>query len=157
MGICFGAQLVSKALGGKVYPGKTLEVGWHQVRAVDTIEEGAHWLKPLPSQFEAFQWHAHTFSVPPSAIPLWSAHCIQQQGFIKGNILAMQFHLEFTAEVILELSRKYASDLIEPSECVQTDKQMTENLDTRIERLHQVADLFYNQWLTISNLKNKLG
>jgi GMP synthase-like glutamine amidotransferase len=31
LGICPGAQLMSKSPGGQVHPGKFIEVGWHQV------------------------------------------------------------------------------------------------------------------------------
>ena len=122
----------------------------HQVQAVDLTEEGSRWLHALPTEFEVFQWHAHTFTVPVSATALWRGRCIEQQGFIKGNILAMQFHLEVTEEVIIKLSQKYASDLAEPSECVQTYEQMTENLMTHVESLHQVADQLYDQWIKLA-------
>ena len=160
LGVCFGAQLISKALGGSVYPAETMEIGWHGIKAVSvkpgTVEADAQtenlWLADLPANFDAFQWHAHTFTVPPGATPLWRSHCCEQQGFVRGKVLAMQFHLEVTAESIVELSRQYAIDLSHPSECVQSVTQLTDNLRERTDQLHQIADQIYEYWLINTGL-----
>lgn len=99
LGVCFGAQLISKALGGTAYPGASMEIGWHAIDAVHA-QTTDPWAASLPTHFEAFQWHAHTYTLPPDAVPLWRSHCFGQQGFVKGNSLAMQFHLEVTADSI---------------------------------------------------------
>lgn len=151
LGVCFGAQLISKALGGTVYPGATMEVGWHVIDAVD-LQQAKHWLNGLPAQFEAFHWHAHTFTLPPGAVPLWESTCFEQQGFVKGRMLGMQFHLEVTAESILDLSHRYASDLSQPSDCVQNVDQITEHLADRINHLHHIADRIYDRWLALAGL-----
>ena len=160
LGICFGAQLISKALGGEVWPGDELEIGWHTIEAVNEIEsEPGHctkntdsWLAELPKSFVAFQWHAHTLSAPPGASQLWRNCCYEQQGFVKGRALGMQFHLEFTAETILDLSRRYSSDLCHTTECVQSVEQINENIQQRETQLHEMADLIYNRWLVMSGL-----
>ena len=80
MGICLGAQLISKALGGSVSPGSTLEIGWHPVEQVEQAGSKATFAD-LPSCFEVFQWHAHTFSIPPGAVALMRSHCAENQAF----------------------------------------------------------------------------
>jgi len=160
LGVCFGAQLISKSLGGSVYPAKSMEIGWHAIRAVSVktdnektdVQSKNLWLAGLPSNFDAFQWHAHTFTVPPGATQLWRSHCCEQQGFVRGRVLAMQFHLEVTADSIMELSRQYATDLSDTSACVQSVTQLTDNLGERIAHLHQVADQMYEYWLTNAGL-----
>jgi GMP synthase-like glutamine amidotransferase len=160
LGICFGAQLISKALGGSVYPGKDMEIGWHTIEAVNAkqintktdTENENHWLAGLPVHFDAFQWHAHTFTVPSGATPLWLSQCYQQQGFAKGRALAMQFHLEVTVESIQELTRHYAGDISHPSACVQSVEQLTDKLLARTDQLHQIADQIYDRWLTMAGL-----
>lgn len=151
LGVCFGAQLISKALGGSVYPGENMEIGWHAVDAVNS-RLASPWLDGLSTHFDVFQWHAHTFTLPPGAVPLWKSTCFEQQGFVKGPVLAMQFHLEVTAESVLDLTRRYASDLEELSECVQNVDQLSENLALRTSRLHRIADQIYERWLTSAGL-----
>ena len=34
LGVCLGAQLMSKALGGEVWQGDEVEVGWHEVQVL---------------------------------------------------------------------------------------------------------------------------
>jgi len=158
LGICFGAQLISKALGGSVYPGKDMEIGWHTIEAVNAkmddtetnAESSNRWLAGLPAYFDAFQWHAHTFTVPPGATPLWRSQCYQQQGFARGRALAMQFHLEVTVDSIQELTRHYTGDISQPSGCVQSVEQLTDNLLARTNQLHQIADQIYDRWLTMA-------
>lgn len=151
LGVCFGAQLISKALGGLVYPADEMEIGWLNVEAVNTPIKHS-WLKGLPACFEVFQWHAHIFSLPPDASPLWRSNCNEQQGFIKNNILGMQFHLEVSEKSIKDLTQRYADDLSHVSTCVQNTEQITQRLKARIHEIHQVADQIYNRWLVMAGL-----
>lgn len=146
LGICLGAQLISKALGGSVYPAKTLEVGWHPVEQL--AQAGAEaGFADLPSRFEVFQWHAHTFSMPPGAVALMRSQCAENQAFAIGNILAMQFHLEITPETIRDLTQRYSSDLENVSDCVQSAAAMTADLEARTERLYRIADVVFARWV----------
>ncbi len=146
LGVCFGAQLLAKALGGKVFPAQTLEVGWHTVTRRENAEPTDS-LARLPREFTAFQWHAHTFTPPPRAIPLWRSQCVEHQGFILDNMLAMQFHLEVTTESIEQMAQQYASDLAAPGPCVQSIDSLLDNVDRKTQQLHETANGFYRAWL----------
>jgi GMP synthase-like glutamine amidotransferase len=146
LGICLGAQLISKALGGAVWPAETLEVGWHTVEQV-TGPSGRGWFAGLPSRFEAFQWHAHTYSLPDGAVALARAACAEQQAFAIGNILAMQFHLEIRPETIEALVQRYPSDLEGVSDCVQDAGTITADLTGRARRLYRIADVVFGRWV----------
>jgi len=146
LGICLGAQLISKALGGEISPAPTMEVGWHPVDVVEP-PEGSSWFAGLPARFEVFQWHAHRFSLPPGAFPLARSECAGLQAFAVGNVLALQFHLEMTPASIASLVRRYPGDLEPVSDCVQSAAAMTENLTDRVDRLYRIADVVFARWL----------
>ena len=151
LGICLGAQLISKALGGTITPGAMMEVGWH---VVEQLAESSvpGWFADLSPRFEVFQWHAHTFSIPPGAVGLLRSRCAENQAFAIGNILAMQFHLEITPESIKGLTQRYRGDMEQVSDCVQSATAITADLDARTSRLHEIADLVFGRWLrTVCN------
>lgn len=146
MGVCLGAQMISKALGGEVSSDYELEVGWHKVEPVVGSDDH-FWFQGLPTPLEVFQWHAHDFTLPPGATSLLSSRCTPHQAFSLGNILAMQFHMEITVETVRRLRQQYAGDMNTASSCVQDASEMCQNLDARVEQLHRNADLIYLKWL----------
>ncbi len=148
MGVCLGAQMMSKALGGQSSSDYKLEVGWHHVETL-TGAEGNPCFKGLPSRFEVFQWHAHEFTLPPGATALLTSRCTPCQAFSVGNMLAMQFHLEINSTTVRSLTQQYASDIdIDTvSDCVQQADELCSELDERTSRLHATADSIYSNWL----------
>ncbi len=145
LGICLGAQLICKALGGSVMPAATLEVGWHAVEQVaDASATG--WFAGLPARFEVFQWHAHTYTIPPGAVPLLRGRCAEQQAFALDNILAMQFHLEITPASIQGLTQRFSGDIEHVSDCVQSAAVITADLAARTSRLYKIADVVFDRW-----------
>jgi len=149
LGICLGAQLISKALGGEVYRGESLEVGWHEVERIADVSSAHGWFNGLPPRFEVFQWHEHTFSLPPGAVALARSACAEQQAFVIGNMLAMQFHLELTPESISGLVARYPGDLEDVSDCVQSAEAITTDLGVRTRRLYRVADVVFGRWVAM--------
>ena len=106
LGICLGSQMIAHALGAKVYPGGTQEVGWYNV---DLTPEGmedpafpALSVNNAPYA-EVFQWHGDTFDLPANAVRIASTEVYQNQAFRYGNnVYALQFHIEVTPEIIRE-------------------------------------------------------
>lgn len=147
LGICLGAQLISKALGGEVMPAETLEIGWHAVEWFEDSLPAQRWFADLPPRFEVFQWHAHTYSLPPGAVALARSACAEQQAFAISNILALQFHLEITAESIRTIVERYPGDLEKVSECVQSGTVITAELGARTRDLYRIADVVFGRWL----------
>lgn len=146
LGICLGAQLISKALGGTVTSGERLEVGWHPVEQLEG-SAASGWFAGLPRRFEVFQWHAHSFSIPQGAVPLLRSDCAENQAFAIGNILAMQFHLEVTPESVRALTQRFSGDMEPVSDCVQDAAAVTADLEARASRLHGVANVVFGRWL----------
>lgn len=146
MGVCFGAQLISKALGAQVSTAPTMEAGWHRI-VVDTSKLAYDKTSGLPDKFEAFEWHEETFAIPDGAIPIFKGKRIEHQGFLYGRIFAMQFHLEMTEHMVYEWLERYKDCLPAPSDSVQSYAQITECLDQRLNDLHAVADKIYDWWI----------
>ncbi len=144
LGHCLGGQLIAKALGGAVGPNPVKEIGW---LPVETTPAGRDWLPALPARFEAFHWHGETFTPPAGAqVLMRSAHCAHQ-AFLAGPSLALQYHLEVTAEMVPQWCAAYGEEIARPGETVQSAAQMTEELAERAARLHRVADQVYDRWL----------
>lgn len=87
LGICFGAQALAAALGGRVERAPRPEVGWYRVDTVDPelIPRGP-WL----------QFHEDRFIPPPQA-RLLARNRTGVQAFAAGPHLAVQFHPEVDA------------------------------------------------------------
>ena len=86
-GICFGGQLIARAMGGTVAPGPNCEIGWTWIstEAPQLVGSGP-W----------FQFHYDRWQLPPGAIEL-ARNPVASQSFIYGNSLAVQFHPELNA------------------------------------------------------------
>lgn len=154
MGVCFGAQLISKALGAQVGAATTMEAGWQRIVA-DTSKLEKDKTSGLPHIFEAFEWHEDTFAIPDGAIPIFKGRCIEHQGYSYGRVLAMQFHLEMTEHMVYDWLKRYKDCLPAPSESVQSRAQITEYLDKRLDNLHAAADKIYDWWLNNTGVRFK--
>ena len=146
LGHCLGGQLISKALGGNVAANPVKEIGWHAVTRTDSAAATA-WLNELPHKFDAFHWHGETFSLPAGAQPLLSSRFCRHQAFVLNNTLALQCHIEMTADMVREWAVRYRDETLRPDESVQSETQLTEHLEEKITKLHASADILYKRWL----------
>jgi GMP synthase-like glutamine amidotransferase len=101
LGVCLGAQLIAKALGARVYPNMTKEIGWASVTFTDAAQKD-RLLNGLRSEV-IFHWHGETFDLPAGAELLASSVACRNQAFrLSDRVYGFQFHLEVTPEMILD-------------------------------------------------------
>jgi GMP synthase (glutamine-hydrolysing) len=98
LGVCLGAQLVARAVGGRVVRAPAPEVGWRSVELTDE-GRGDPVLAELPSPVEAFQWHHYTWELP-EATELARGGGLTQAYRLDGVVRGVQFHPEVTAAQI---------------------------------------------------------
>ncbi|WP_456370428.1 type 1 glutamine amidotransferase [Thermodesulfatator atlanticus] len=112
MGICLGAQLIAEALGAEVYPNRYKEIGWFPIELTEAGK--AHRLfRDWPSPFNVFHWHGETFSLPQEATHIAYSEACENQAFLyKDRILALQFHLEVTPDLVAGLIENSAEDIV---------------------------------------------
>jgi GMP synthase (glutamine-hydrolysing) len=91
LGVCLGAQLMARALGARVYPGRAKEIGWKKLALTASGERLLAPLKDLP----VLHWHGDTFDLPPGSVNLASTDSCDHQAFLYDrHAMAFQFHPE---------------------------------------------------------------
>jgi GMP synthase-like glutamine amidotransferase len=88
LGLCWGAEALSKVLGGAVTEAPVAEKGWLEIQTTDPAVPAGPWLF----------YHSEIFSVPDGATAIGSSPA-GPAGFRLGPHLALQFHPEADATI----------------------------------------------------------
>ena len=113
-GICFGGQLLARALGGRVHRASRAEIGWFPIgsRAPELVSDGP-W----------FQWHFDTFEAPTGA-EVVALNDVGPQAYVIGPSMGLQFHPEVTSEIMEDWVKAYRHEL--DQEGVDPDRLLEE-------------------------------
>jgi GMP synthase (glutamine-hydrolysing) len=98
LGICLGAQMLAKHLGGSVgpHPEGLVEVGYYPLQSTT---EGRMLLPHWPDM--VYQWHREGFELPRSATLLATGERFRNQAFRYGDkAYGVQFHAELTLAML---------------------------------------------------------
>ncbi len=153
-GHCFGAQLISKALGGSISKMPAKEIGWHAIEFKDN-EITREWFNKLPRTIKVMLWHEDAMTLPQGATPLYSTAFCPQQAFIFDNMIATIPHIEVTSAMLKNWLDLYGYDLTPISASVQSIEEVSSNLDMRIRDMQQLSDVLYKRWLDIVRRYNQ--
>jgi GMP synthase-like glutamine amidotransferase len=111
LGVCLGAQLIADVCGARVYQNTEKEIGWLPVsfqgeKVVETLFPDA------AREMTVFHWHGDTFDLPPNAVRLASSEgCVNQAFALGDRVVALQFHIETTAQSVAALVEHCGNEL----------------------------------------------
>ena len=111
LGICLGAQMLAKHIGGNVAPHVHghAEIGYYRIKPTDAGRHLTWW----PEQ--VYQWHRDGFTVPREAELLAEAEIFPEQAFSFGpNAYGLQFHPELTLAMMNRWTVKAGHRLVLP-------------------------------------------
>lgn len=135
LGVCLGAQLIASAMGARVFPNRTKEIGWFPVRGVSNAQND---LFRFPNAFDAFHWHGDTFDLPPTAVRLAESEGCRNQAFQVGrSVIGLQFHLETTPESARAIVHHCRTDLF-PKQYVQAESDILAAPTTRYRAINRL-------------------
>lgn len=146
LGVCLGAQLMVRALGGTVtpHPEGLVEIGysWVDSRDYDTF---------MDDDMLHFQWHREGFSLPAGAQLLASGPVFENQAFKLENkpVYGIQFHPEVTQTIRRTWIEK-ASEMLElpGAQDAETQALHAEAADSKIAVW---LEGFLDKWLPPSS------
>jgi GMP synthase-like glutamine amidotransferase len=143
LGLCLGSQIIAKALGAEIYQGKEKEVGWYDIALLPPAYQHSKIKKLIKNpdtkeinrNIKVFHWHNDGFTLPPGCELCGTSSIYKNQFFSFGpNIIAMQFHLEITLEMIEEWMQQSSRD---PQTIMNDSKKYLELNIKRARRFYQ--------------------
>jgi len=143
LGICLGSQLVSAALGAKVYQNKEKEIGWFDIE-LTCFAKSDKLFFDIENRIKVFHWHGDTFDLPEKAVHLaFSKGCKNQAYSYKDKVLALQFHLEPTISSLQEMI-DFGRDELKTGKYVQTEQEL-KKYDLLIESSREILFTILNR------------
>ena len=148
LGICLGAQLLAKALGGTVSRNPNREIGWYDV---DLTDAGAD--DPVLSAFarkqRVFQWHEDGIGLPADCVNLASSPASDVQAFRYGaHAYGFQFHLEVDASLIERWLTVPDNQALLADESERVDPlNIREQTTASIDALRELSNTTFSRWI----------
>ena len=143
IGMCLGAQLMAGAFGGGVFPNRSKEIGFFDIRFTEAAKTDALWSSNT-APFRPLHWHRDTFKLPSHAVLLASSDLTQNQLFrVDGIHYGLQFHLEIGTALLDEMIT--AGDCGLPENGVDP-VEFFEQAKTALPKVEPVAHEVFGRW-----------
>ena len=111
LGVCFGAQALARAAGGRVIPCPIPEVGWHPVEITEAGQVDSV-VGTLGERLQVMHYHFDTFELPTSGAEILGIHGDLLQAFRIGpGAWGIQFHIEANPSVVYAWMAAFADDM----------------------------------------------
>ena len=146
LGVCLGAQMLSKHLGGVVsgHPAEQVEIGYYPLESIN----GGCSFATLPPY--VYQWHREGLTLPAGARCIARSDVFDNQAFVYGkSAFGIQFHPEVTRLMMHRWVVKAAHRLILPGA-----KPAHEHLELNLTHDRAVAgwlSAFLNGWIGLAS------
>ena len=98
LGVCLGAQLLARALGGAVAPAPAREIGFAPIEIM--ARGGDPVVGPLAPTSVVLHWHGEVFDLPPNARWLARSAATEVQAFRAAKAWGLLFHAEADTALI---------------------------------------------------------
>jgi GMP synthase-like glutamine amidotransferase len=109
LGICLGAQLLARGYGAQNIVGAATEFGWHRVELTENGKSDPVLSALGEQEFNVFQWHDDTFTLPQGAVHLGRNATAAHQAFRVGRAgYGTQFHFEAGSDVVRIWTEQFA-------------------------------------------------
>jgi len=148
LGICYGHQLIAKALGGVVdYHPKGIEIGTVSVSVNRVNSQNDPLFADLPSQFIAHVTHSQSVrKLPPEAVHLAYNDFEANHAFRIGEVIwGVQFHPEFTTDVMQVYLDKQADAIEKSGQNIQSLRNSLVETPEASSLLKRFAELALSQ------------
>lgn len=98
LGVCLGAQLLARAIGGRTRRAARPEIGWAPVEVLDPADP---LLAALAPRTEVLHWHRDAIELPPGSSALARSRPTAVQAFRAGtNAWGTLFHAEADSRLL---------------------------------------------------------
>jgi GMP synthase (glutamine-hydrolysing) len=144
LGICLGAQLIVRALGGRILPDAAPELGWWPLELEPAGQSSC--LRYL-DQVPLLHWHRDAMELPNGARCLASTDTCPVQAFsASSSVLGLQFHPEVGPQEMAQWLAAHVRELdAHPHQSVDS---LREDSERCLHWMNQRADAMLRDWLS---------
>ena len=148
LGICFGAQLLAEALGGRIFPNTYKEIGWHEV-SLNQAGRASFLFQNIPASFITFHWHSDHFSLSRSCTRLASSKASENQAFVCNGrpLVGLQFHPEYTREMVTYYAREHSQNWV--------PDVFVDDKDNVLARTKEIPDTYWLMETLLNNMERE--